>query len=125
MNDLNQTIIIGRLGKDPELKTLPSGDMSVTTFSVACGWKTKQKEGTEWFNVTAFGKTAEVCAQYLTKGSKVFIQGTLRTDKYQKDGVEKSYTKLIADKVQFLDGKQEGTKPEPAVEHNVTDDIPF
>jgi len=132
MNDLNQTQIIGRLGKDPETRIV--SDTSVTGFSVACGWKTKSKEGTEWFNVEAWGKLGEVCAQYIAKGSKVFVQGSIRTDKYtDKDGIERYRTKLIADKVQFLDSKSDGAKPQqqpqqqpaaPSVD-DLTDDIPF
>jgi single-strand DNA-binding protein len=132
MTDLNQTMIIGRLGKDPELRT--AGDTTVTSFSVACGWKTKSKEGTEWFNVEAWGKLGELCAQYIAKGSKVFVQGGIRTDKYtDKDGIERYRTKLIAEKVQFLDSKQDGAKPQqqppqnaaPVSVDDLSDDIPF
>lgn len=128
MNDLNQTQIIGRLGKDPELRQ--AGDTTVTSFTVACGWKTKSKEGTEWFNVEAWGKLGELCSQYIAKGSKVFAQGSMRTEKYtDKDGIERYKTKLVADKVQFLDSKSDGAKPQPkqsapSVEE-LSDDIPF
>lgn len=129
-NDLNNCQFIGRLGKDPELRALPSGE-SVVNFSIAVGWKTKDKEGTEWVSVNAFGKLAEICSQYLRKGSQVFVQGRLRTDKYTKDGVERFSTKIIADKMQMLSGKGESTgKPAQAADDSqppaeFDDDIPF
>lgn len=106
MSDLNCCQFIGRLGRDPESRYIPSGDM-VTSFSLACGWKSKTGEGVEWVNVVAFGKLAEICNQYLKKGSQVFIQGRMKTDKYEKDGQTHYSTKIIADKMQML-----GSKPE-------------
>jgi len=100
MNDLNQCSFIGRLGKEVELR--PIGDSSVANFTIACGWKSKDKEGVEWINVSAFGKLADICAQYLVKGSQVYVQGKMKTDKYTKDGVERYSTKIVADNVQFL-----------------------
>ena len=108
-NDLNQWQGIGRLGKDPESRYIPSGDM-VASFSIACGWKGKDKEGVEWVNIVAFGKLAEICAQYLKKGSQVFIQGRLKTEKYEKDGQTHYATKIMADKLQMLGGKTEGER---------------
>ena len=99
-NDLNQCSFIGRLGKEVELR--PIGDSSVANFTIACGWKSKDKEGVEWINVSAFGKLADICAQYLVKGSQVYVQGKMKTDKYTKDGVERYSTKIVADNVQFL-----------------------
>lgn len=127
-NDLNQCQFIGRLGKDPELRALPSGE-TVVNFTIAVGWKAKNGDGTEWVSVTAFGKLAEICSQYLSKGAQVFIQGRMRTDKYMKDGVERYSTKIIADKMQMLGSK--GEKPaakqanddQPPDDFN--DDIPF
>jgi single-strand DNA-binding protein len=111
-NDLNQWQGIGRLGKDPESRSTGSGD-AVCSFSVACGWKSKDREGTEWVNVTAFGKLAEICGEYLTKGKQVFIQGRLTTDKYtDKQGVERYSTKVIADRMQMLGGK-DGSQDKP------------
>jgi single-strand DNA-binding protein len=110
MSDLNQCSFIGRLGKDVELRVTPAGD-SIANFSIGCGWKTKSKEGTEWVNVTAFGKLAEICGQYLTKGSQVFVQGKMKTEKYEdKNGVTKYSTKIAADTVQFL-GKGKEAEP--------------
>jgi len=105
-NDLNQCQFIGRLGKDPEQRFMGNGE-GVTSFSLAVGWKGKDKEGTEWVNVTAFGKLAEICAQYLTKGSQVFIQGRMKTDEYEKDGIKRYSTKIVADRMQMLGGKSD------------------
>ncbi|CAB5225540.1 Ssb Single-stranded DNA-binding protein [uncultured Caudovirales phage] len=132
MNDLNHCQFIGRLGKDVELRFSGQND-AVATFSLACGWKTKTKEGTEWINVTVFGKLAEICAEYLKKGSQVYVSGRMRTEKYTtKEGIEKSGTKIIADTMQMLGGKSEGSKqaqaknePEQTDEPMLDDDIPF
>jgi single-strand DNA-binding protein len=127
MNDLNQCQFIGRLGKDVELRYTPSNE-PVANISLACGWKSKDKEGTEWVNVTAFGKLAEISGQYLTKGSQVFVQGKMKTEKYTKDGIDRYSTKIIADKIQML-GKKESTTTRvmPTSEEltALSDDIPF
>lgn len=102
-NDLNQCQFIGHLGRDPETRYTSSGS-PVCSFSIACGWKSKDKEGTEWVNITAFGKLAEICEKYLAKGKQVFIQGRMTTDKYEKDGVTRYSTKIIADRMQMLGG---------------------
>jgi single-strand DNA-binding protein len=117
-NDLNQCSFLGRLGKDPTVRYMPSGD-AVANFSIAVGstWKDKatgdKKESTEWVNVTAFGKLAEICAEYLAKGSQVFIQGRFKTDKYDKDGQTHYSTKIIADRMQMLGGRSGGERQEP------------
>jgi single-strand DNA-binding protein len=113
-SDLNQCSFIGRLGKAPETRVTPNGD-AVTNFSIACGWKTKTKEGTEWVNVSTFGKLAEICAQYLDKGSQVYVQGKMKTEKYEANGVTKYSTKISADTVQFL-GK--GKESDTTVKHD-------
>jgi single-strand DNA-binding protein len=136
MSDLNQCSFIGRLGKDVELRVTPAGD-SIANFSIGCGWKTKSKEGTEWVNVSAFGKLAEICGQYLTKGSQVYVQGKMKTDKFEdKNGVTKYSTKISADTVQFL-GKSKESEPKhdsrnmPATDpyktpfDDMPDDLPF
>ena len=132
-NDLNQCQFIGRLGKDPETRYMPNGD-AVTSFSIACGWKTKDKEGTEWVNVTAFGKLAEICSEYLRKGAQVFIQGRMQTEKYEKDGVTRYTTKIVADRMQMLGGRSDGDerqeKPAPkqasgGFPADDLDDVPF
>lgn len=131
-NDLNQCQFIGRLGKDVEMRFLPDGN-PVANFSIACGWKTKDKEGAEWVAVVVFGKLAEICGQYLKKGSQVFVQGKMRTEKYTKDGVERYSTKIVADRMQMLGGKSDnGNTPAPAAQPPepdgfgiADDDIPF
>jgi single-strand DNA-binding protein len=128
MNDLNQCQFIGRLGKDVELRYTPSNE-PIANISLACGWKNKEKEGTEWVNVTAFGKLAEVVAQYLNKGSQVFVQGKMKTEKYTKDGIDRYSTKIIADKIQMLGKKSDTIEPvkrqqEPNISE-LSDDIPF
>jgi len=125
MNDLNQCQFIGRLGKDVELRYTPSSE-PVANISLACGWKSKEKEGTEWVNVTSFGKLAEISGQYLTKGSQIFVQGKMKTEKYTKDGIDRYSTKIIADKIQML-GKKESTRTNPNPEEltALSDDIPF
>lgn len=112
MNDLNQCNFIGRLGNDPETKYTQSG-MAVTNISLACGWKSKDKEGTEWVRVSAFGKLAEIMGEYLKKGSQVFISGRMKTDKWEKDGHTHYSTSIIADTMQMLGGKgDQGKQPQ-------------
>lgn len=106
-NDLNQCNFIGRLGNDPSVKYSQSGKC-ITSFSIAVGWKSKDKEGTEWINVVAFDKLGEIVGEYARKGSQVFVTGRFKTEKYEKDGQERYSTKIIADRVQLLGGKQEG-----------------
>lgn len=103
-NDLNRCEFIGRLGKDPEMKY--GGDGSgVASLSLACGWKTKEKEGTEWIRVVVFGKLAEICGEYLSKGKQVYISGRMRTREYEKDGSKRYVTEVVADQMQMLGGK--------------------
>ena len=111
---LNQAQIIGHLGRDPETRYLPSGE-AVTNFSVATTekWRDKatgeQKEATEWHRITTFGKLAEVCGQWLRKGSMVFVQGKITTKKYtDRDGVERYSTEIRADTMKMLGGRQDG-----------------
>ena len=92
MASVNKVILIGNLGKDPETRYLPSGE-ALTSFSIATSetWKDKtsgeKKEATEWHRISAFGKLAEICGEYLRKGSQVYIEGSLRTRKWQdKEG---------------------------------------
>ena len=111
---LNKVTLIGRLGKDPETKTLPSGD-AVTNFSVATTekWKDKQsgeaKETTEWHRISMFGKLAEIAGKYLKKGALVYLEGSIKTRKWtDKDGIEKYSTEIVAETMQMLGGKPVG-----------------
>ena len=116
MPALNRVQLIGRLGKDPESKYTPTGK-KVAHFSLAVSqrWKTsgETKEYTEWVNIEAWGRLGEVCQEYLKKGSLVYLEGRLKTDKYEdKDGENKYYTKVVALTLQFLDRKD---KDEPVL----------
>ena len=104
-NDLNQCNFIGRLGKDPEIRSTGTGTR-VANFSIAVGWKSKDKEGVEWVNIVAFGKLAEIIGQYLTKGSRIFVSGKQRTRKWQdQSGQDKYSTEIVANELQMLDSK--------------------
>ncbi len=108
-NDLNLCLFIGRLGKEPEIKYLPDGK-PVANFSIACGqtWKDKQgekQEKTEWVRVVAFGKLAEIIGNYLHKGSQVHISGRMQTREWEKDGVKRYSTEVVADQMQMLGGR--------------------
>lgn len=112
MPALNRVQLIGRLGKDPETRFTPTGK-KVAHFSLAVSnrWKTKEgesKEYTEWFNIEAWGRLGEICQQYLHKGSLVYVEGRLKTDRYEdKDGETKYFTKVVALTMQMLDKKPE------------------
>jgi single-strand DNA-binding protein len=109
MPALNRVQLIGRLGKDPEGKFTPTGK-KVTHFSLAVSnrWKSKDgeaKEYTEWVNVEAWGRLGEVCQEYLKKGSLVYLEGRLKTDKFEDKGENRYYTKVVALLMQMLDRK--------------------
>ncbi|MDP2322525.1 MAG: single-stranded DNA-binding protein [Gammaproteobacteria bacterium] len=144
-NDMNQCSFIGRLGKDPETRYMPSGD-AVTNVSIAVGWKTKEKEGVEWVPVVFFGRLAEVAAEYLKKASRIQVTGRFRTQKYEKEGQTHYKSEIVADRMQMLDSKPadgesaergprrpESSKPASAAKAPATagdatefdDDIPF
>ena len=111
---INKVILIGNLGKDPEVKYFPNGDAFCNvTLATSESWTDKQsgekKERTEWHNVVFTRKLAEIVGQYLKKGSKVYVEGSLRTRKWEKDGVERYTTEIIAQDMQMLGGKPEGS----------------
>lgn len=111
---LNKVMLIGRLGADPEIRYMPSGD-SIATLNVATSrrWKDRnsgeRREETEWHRVTFFGPVAKVCGDYLKKGSQVYIEGRIKTDKYQKDGVDVYRTGIIGEQMNMLDSRSGGT----------------
>jgi single-strand DNA-binding protein len=112
MASVNKVIIVGNLGRDPEVRYMPSGD-AIATIAVATSYKSKdkntgeQKEQTEWHRISFFGRLAEIVAQYLKKGSSVYVEGRLQTRKYtDKDGVEKYSTEIVAETMQMLGGRQ-------------------
>lgn len=141
---INKTIIVGNLGQDPEVKTTQSGS-TITNISVATSetWKDKQtgeqQERTEWHRVVFFNRLAEIAAKYLNKGSKVYIEGSLRTRKWQdQNGQDRYSTEIIASEMQMLDSRQSGQYEQGAnvpqappvpqsggFDNNFDDDIPF
>jgi single-strand DNA-binding protein len=137
---LNKVQLIGNLGKDPELKYTPSG-VAVATFSIATSesWKDQegnQQEKTEWHNIVAWRKLAEICGEYLKKGKKVYLEGKLQTRNYEKDGVKRYVTEIVADQLIMLDGgggsgsrsSNSGASSESAPVHADVpkdDDLPF
>ena len=125
-NDVNHCTFIGRLGKEPEQKAMPSGE-TVVNFSLACGWKSKNSEGVEWVNCTAFGKLADVICQYLHKGSRIFVAGKMRTRRWEdKEGNTRYSTEIVVRDMQMLDSKPDGAQSAPkAAEAPFTDDVPF
>ena len=111
---VNKVILVGTLGKDPEVRYSQAG-AAMTSISVATNesWKDKvtgeKQERTEWHRVKFFGRLAEIAGEYLKKGGQVYIEGSLRTEKYtDKQGVEKYSTDIIASEMQMLGGRQEG-----------------
>lgn len=111
---LNKVMLIGNLGRDPEMRALPSGEQ-VANFSIATTRKWKDRSGqkqeeTEWHNIAVFGRTAEACGQYLTKGKKVYVEGRIRTRSWDdKTTGEKKYrTEVVAESVQFLSPSEGG-----------------
>ena len=112
MASINKVIIVGNLGKDPEMRSFPSGDqMANVTIATTDKWKDKQtgepKESTEWHRVVFNGRLAEIVGQYLRKGSQVYVEGSLRTRKWtDQTGVEKYTTEIRADQMQMLGSRQ-------------------
>ncbi len=119
MASVNKVIIVGNLGRDPEMRTFPSGDqVANVTVATTDKWKDKQtgemKEATEWHRITFNGRLAEIAGQYLRKGSQVYVEGSLRTRKWtDQSGVEKYATEIRADSLQMLGGRPDAA-PAPA-----------
>ena len=117
MASVNKAILVGHLGKDPETRYAPSGDAICNiTLATSEAWRDKttgeKREATEWHKVAFFGKLAEIAGQYLRKGSQVYIEGSIRTRKWQdKDGQDRYTTEIRADLMKMLGGKQEGDSP--------------
>ncbi|HMC22101.1 MAG TPA: single-stranded DNA-binding protein, partial [Thermoanaerobaculia bacterium] len=111
MASVNKVILVGRLGKDPEIRSIPSGT-TVAKFSLATDDRYTDKSGekqerTEWHNIVAWGKLAEICGQYLRKGKLVYIEGSIRTDSWddKETGQKKYRTEIWANQMQMLDRK--------------------
>ena len=136
MVSINRMTIIGNLGSEPEMRFTPSG-RPVTSFRIATNWRYttaegERKEETEWFSVVAWGKLAEQCNQFLTKGRLVYVEGRLRLRTWDgQDGQKRARNEIIADRVKFLDrqgapaaGEGKPDEVEPTGEDE-PDDIPF
>ena len=134
---INKVILIGNLGRDPETRYLKEGS-AICNFSIATSdqWKDKnsgeKREKTEWHRIVAFKRLAEICAEYLTKGSRVYVEGKLQTRSWEQEGVTKYTTEIVANEVQMLGGgesKREEYEPPVSTEAPgpVDDDeqIPF
>jgi single-strand DNA-binding protein len=152
MAGVNKVIIVGNLGRDPEVRYTPDGT-AVANFSVATSdqWTDKQtgekKERTEWHRIVAWRRLGEICGEYLSKGRQVYVEGKLQTRSWEQDGVTRYTTEIIASDVQFIGGRggaagpgaQGGTQgggqgrgqradqgyPEPPMADTQDDDIPF
>ena len=136
---VNKVILVGNLGRDPETKYMPSGGaVTNVTLATSKSWRDRdsgeQKERTEWHRVVFFNRLAEVAGEYLRKGSKVFIEGELRTRDWERDGQKHYTTEIVASEMQMLDARQSGaggshagqrepTPPPPSEDFD--DDIPF
>ena len=142
MSSVNKVILIGNLGKDPEIRSFPSGDQ-VANVSLATTdkWKDKQtgeaKEHTEWHRLQFTGRLAEIAGQYLKKGSQIYVEGSIRTRKWQdQSGQDKYSTEIRVDSMQMLGGKPDGQQRQAAPQRaaqpaqqggfeDMGDDIPF
>jgi len=115
---VNKVILVGNVGGDPETKAMPSGSM-VTNITVATSesWKDKQtgqaQERTEWHRVVFFNRLAEIVNEYVKKGSKVYIEGSLRTRNWEQEGVKRYSTEIVASEMQMLDSRQGGQQQAP------------
>ena len=116
---LNKVILIGRLGKDPEVRYMPNGE-AVCNFSVATSesWRDQngqRQERTEWHNITMYRKLAEIAGQYLKKGSQVYLEGKIQSRKYQgKDGIERTAYDIIVNEMKMLGGGNDGQQAQSA-----------
>lgn len=127
---INKAILIGRLGKDPEVRYTPDGQM-VTSFGLATDEQWKDKNGekvqkTEWHNITAWGKLAEICGEYLKKGSLIYVEGKIQSNRYEdKDGIKRISYGITISVMKMLGGKQ-AQEPEGDIPADMpVDDVPF
>ena len=142
MAGVNKVIVVGNLGADPELKHTQGGTavcrLSVATTRTWNNSQTNEKQQeTEWHRITVWGKSAENCEKYLSKGRQVYVEGRLRTSSYEKDGQKHWSTEIVAEQVQFLGGKgdnqgggggrggDDGPPPDNYESNDPDDDIPF
>ncbi len=113
---INKVILVGNLGQDPEVRFMPNGGAAANfTIATSESWKDKQtgeqKEKTEWHKLSCFGKLAEICGEYLKKGSKIYVEGRLQTRKWQnQQGQDQYTTEVVFDDMQMLDSKPQGVQ---------------
>jgi single-strand DNA-binding protein len=124
MPSLNKVQLIGALGRDPEVKYLASGT-TVANFSLATSERKSNSEEkrTEWHNIVAYGRLAEVCGEYLKKGSMAYVEGSLMTRKWEKDGHNFSKTEIVINNIQFLSRKE--SEPPEQRQPGDEEDVPF
>ena len=139
---VNKVILVGNLGKDPEIRYMPNGNaVANLTLATTESWKDKQtgdqQEKTEWHRIVAFGKLGEICGEYLSKGRQVYVEGKLQTRSWEKDGITRYSTEIVASDVQFLGGRNTADTyrssdaapsrgyEEPQPTDRQDDDIPF
>jgi len=135
---VNKVIIVGNVGDDPDIRTMPNGNQVVNlSIATSDSWKDKQtgekKEKTEWHRCVFFNKIADIAAQYVNKGSKLYVEGRLQTRSYEQDGVKKYSTEIVVNDMQMLDSKNTNSNNEvkEASKNDVEkfdafdDDIPF
>ena len=127
MAGINKAILLGRLGRDPEVRHTPDG-RAVCNFSIATteNWKDKngqKQEKTEWHNIVMYRRLAEIAGEYLKKGRPVYIEGRLQTRKWEKDGVTRYTTEIIADQMQMLGSREGGGSSNANYDGGATDDM--
>lgn len=127
MGSLNKAMLIGNIVRDPELKYTPQG-IAYARISLATSesWKDKhtgeRREKTEWHRIIAWGRLAEICGEYLRKGAQVYFEGRIETKKWEKDGIDRWSTEIIADKMTMLGGKKSDQRQQPRPAETKKDD---
>lgn len=134
MPSVNKVMLIGNVGRDPEIRTTNKG-VKVANFSIATQRRVKQGDDkwdnvTDWHNITAYAQSAEICEKYVSKGKQIYVEGNLRTDSWEKDGKRHSKTVIVSNNIQLLgkkeDSKKSSPSPAPAKSADYSDeDIPF
>jgi len=127
MASVNKAILVGNLGRDPEMRYMPNGE-AVCNFSIATteNWKDKngqKQEKTEWHNIVMYRRLAEIAGEYLKKGRPVYIEGRLQTRKWEKDGVTRYTTEIIADQMQMLGSREGGASSNASYDGGTADDM--
>jgi len=129
MSGLNKIMLIGRLGKDPEVKNAKGLDICNFSIATSKEWKNdagEKQEETTWHNVVAFKKLAEICGKYLAKGKQCYVEGEIKNSSWEDNGVKKYKTEVVAHSVQFLsDSKSEANETKATKTETTNEEIPF